>query len=49
LDRYSAGVREPVLDRPVNVAQLWRLALDAARKGEKGSVALAVVGHVRQA
>jgi hypothetical protein len=29
------GVREPVLDRRVNVAQLWRLACDAARKGEK--------------
>jgi hypothetical protein len=28
-------VREPVLDRHVNVAQLWRLACDAARKGEK--------------
>jgi hypothetical protein len=28
-------VREPVLDRHVNVAQLWRLASDAARKGEK--------------
>jgi hypothetical protein len=29
------GVREPLLDRGVNVAQLWRLASDAARKGEK--------------
>jgi hypothetical protein len=29
------GVREPVLDRRVNVAQLWQLACDAARKGEK--------------
>jgi hypothetical protein len=28
-------VREPVLDRQVKVAQLWRLASDAARKGEK--------------
>ncbi len=28
-------VGEPVLDRHVNVAQLWRLACDAARKGEK--------------
>jgi hypothetical protein len=28
-------VREPVLDRDVNVAHLWRLACDAARKGEK--------------
>jgi hypothetical protein len=28
-------VRELVLDRRVNVAQLWRLACDAARKGEK--------------
>jgi hypothetical protein len=28
-------VKEPVLDRRVNVAQLWRLACDAARKGEK--------------
>ncbi|ANS27983.1 hypothetical protein R1CP_16475 [Rhodococcus opacus] len=29
------GVREPVLDRHVDVAQLWRLASEAARKGEK--------------
>jgi hypothetical protein len=28
-------VREPVLDRRVKVAQLWRLASDAARTGEK--------------
>ena len=28
-------VGEPVLDRHVNVAQLWRLACDAARQGEK--------------
>jgi hypothetical protein len=28
-------VGEPVLDRHVNVAQLWQLACDAARKGEK--------------
>jgi hypothetical protein len=28
-------VREAVLDRRVNVARLWRLACDAARKGEK--------------
>ncbi|MFD9670166.1 hypothetical protein ACFWAY_53110, partial [Rhodococcus sp. NPDC059968] len=28
-------MREPVLDRHVDVAQLWRLASDAARKGEK--------------
>ncbi|MDF3313007.1 hypothetical protein P3H15_49730 [Rhodococcus sp. T2V] len=28
-------MREPVLDRRVDVAQLWRLAGDAARKGEK--------------
>ena len=36
--RWSAtlpGVGEPVLDRHVNVAQLWRLACHAARKGEK--------------
>jgi hypothetical protein len=29
------GVREPVLDRHVDVAQLWQLASEAARKGEK--------------
>jgi hypothetical protein len=29
------GVGEPVLDRHVDVAQLWQLACDAARKGEK--------------
>lgn len=28
-------VGEPVLDRHVNVAQLWRLACDAARHGQK--------------
>ena len=28
-------VREPFLDRHVNVAQLWRLACDAAQTGEK--------------
>jgi len=28
-------VGEPVLDRHVNVAQLWQLACDAARNGEK--------------
>ncbi|WP_025433699.1 hypothetical protein [Rhodococcus opacus] len=28
-------MREPVLDRHINVAQLWQLASDAARKGEK--------------
>jgi hypothetical protein len=35
LERYSARVGEPVLDRHVDVAQLWRLACDAARQGEK--------------
>jgi hypothetical protein len=35
LGRYSARVGEPVLDRRVDVAQLWRLACDAARRGEK--------------
>ena len=29
------GVRQPVLDRHVDVAQLWRLAREAAGKGEK--------------
>ena len=28
-------VGEPVLDRHVNIAELWRLACDAARNGEK--------------
>jgi hypothetical protein len=28
-------LREPVLDRHVDVAQMWRLVSDAARKGEK--------------
>jgi hypothetical protein len=35
LERYCARVGEPVLDRHVDVAQLWRLACDAARQGEK--------------
>ncbi len=34
-ERYCARVGEPVLDRHVNVAQLWQLACDAVRKGEK--------------
>ena len=35
MERYCARVGEPVLDRHVDVAQLWRLACDAARRGEK--------------
>ena len=35
MDGYAAWVGEPVLDPRVNVAQLWGLACDAARKGEK--------------
>jgi hypothetical protein len=35
LERYAARVGDPVLDRHVDVAQLWRLACDAARQGEK--------------
>jgi hypothetical protein len=34
-ERYSAPRGEPVLDRHVDVAQLWRLACDADRQGEK--------------
>jgi hypothetical protein len=35
LDRDAARAGEPLLDPQVNVAQLWGLACDAARKGEK--------------
>ena len=35
LERYAARAGEPVLDSEVDVAQLWGLAREAARKGEK--------------
>jgi hypothetical protein len=35
LDRDAARAGEPLLDPQVNVAQLWGLACDAARKGEQ--------------
>jgi hypothetical protein len=35
LDGDSARAGEPVLDPQVNVEQLWGLACDAARRGEK--------------
>lgn len=35
IERNYARAREPVLDQHVDVAQLWGLACDAARTGEK--------------
>ena len=47
------GVRQPVLDRHVDVGQLWRLAREAAGKGEKWgqrkkSVTDAMLGYYSQ-
>jgi hypothetical protein len=53
LERYAGNVGEAVLDQHINVAQLWGLASDAARKGEnwgqrKKSVSDAVESYYTQ-